>query len=62
MRQSRVFVPSVTHRSIRRWVWSRNGGLKVEYLDGLTLKSDWGSLPEFLRAVRDGREVGVVES
>jgi hypothetical protein len=47
---------------VKRWTWTARGGLRVEYVDGLCCRSAWGSLPEFLRAVAEQREVGVIET
>jgi hypothetical protein len=41
--------------SVKQWVWTPRKGLWVEYLNGLRCKSDY-KLPEFLRALREGRE------
>lgn len=54
----RVFVPSKKYvlgtniqTSVRRWTWTRRNGLRVEYSDGLTCRSDY-SLPELLKIER----------
>lgn len=53
----RTWVPPATAESlVKQWTWTRSEGLWTEYLDGLKLPSDWGTLAEFLRAVREGRE------
>ena len=48
--------------TIDHWEWTRRGGLQVVYRDGIKTKSWWGSLPEFIKAIQEGREVPVVES
>lgn len=55
--KKRVFVPArkyVGHTNIRTavdcWEWTRSGGLRVFYTDGLSARSDYSSLPEMLKA------------
>jgi len=46
----RVFIPSKPDKTkVRQWAWSKGHGLKVEYIDGLTMKSEW-TLKELLAA------------
>jgi hypothetical protein len=45
--------------SVARWYWSRGRGLRVVYRDGTDLRSAWGTLPAFLRAVRERRESAI---
>ena len=47
---------------VKHWTWTRSAGLRVKYIDGLECRSAWGSLPEFLKAVAEHREIGVIES
>lgn len=63
MSNKRVFVPSSknANTTVERWTWTKSGGLCVEFMDGFKCKSAWGSLPEFLKAVRESREVAVRE-
>lgn len=57
VKKMRVFIPT-TAKSIKRWVWTLSKGLMVEFTDGAPpRRSDWGSLAEFLRAIKEGREL-----
>lgn len=49
--------------SVEFWEWDRRNGLRVvyKYADGEYFKSGWNTLPEFLKAVREGREGPVEE-
>ena len=42
--------------SVVKWTWEKRTGLIVHYSDGLVVRSAWGTLREFLAAIRDGRE------
>ena len=64
----RAWIPTTAYvggtsirREVVRWEWSPAGGLRVVYADGLRCRSAWRSLPEFLRAVAEGREDPIVE-
>lgn len=58
----RTFTPTQESK-VQKWVWTKGKGLMVWYKDGTgPFNSWWGSLPEFLKAVKEGREVEVEES
>lgn len=53
----RTWVPQVGYStSVARWEWTSRDGLRVVYKDGLRCKSDWGTLRDFLTAIKEGRE------
>ena len=52
----RVWKPTDHDAHIAEWTWTKAGGLRVRYNDGLEAPSDWGSLREFLKAIREKRE------
>lgn len=43
------------YKIVRRWTWTKDGGLRVQFGDGTERKSEW-TLPEFLTAIKEGRE------
>ena len=59
MNQSKRLFRPLSACSVKEWVWTRRGGLVVAYKDGLVCKSAWGTLPAFLKAVRERREAAV---
>lgn len=62
MKAKRTFTPT-QESQVQKWVWTKGKGLQVYYKDGQgPTNSWWGSLSEFLKAVKEGREVKVVES
>lgn len=47
---------TVRATAVKEWTWTRREGLMVETIDGTRLRSAWGTLREFLKAVKEGRE------
>lgn len=45
--------------SIERWVWTPRSGLRVHYFGQPSVRSDWRTLPAFLKAIKEGREHAV---
>jgi len=46
---------------VHHWEWTKRKGLICHTRNGLTWKSEWGTLPAFLKAVRERRETAIVE-
>lgn len=42
--------------SVESWEWTKRKGLMVRYKSGQECNSDYGSLREFLLALKQGRE------
>ena len=43
--------------SVEYWIWTKGRGLFVKYLHcNKQIKSDWNTLREFQRAIKEGRE------
>lgn len=55
-RRTRRWMPTYSPTTICYWEWVEGRGLYVVYLDRLRCRSEWGTLREFLAAVRAGRE------
>jgi hypothetical protein len=47
--------------SVRYWSWTARKGLVCHYRNGFNCKSDWGTLPAFLKAVKERRETAIRE-
>lgn len=60
--KTRVWIPSRRYVlntaipvSVETWTWTKRYGLRVTYKNGIECKSDY-DLPEFLLALKEGRE------
>lgn len=54
--KQRKFIALGEGRTVALWVWTPRKGLMVVYKDGMECPSWYGSLREFLKAVKEGRE------
>lgn len=72
-KQLRIFVPANpdymviiqgrhtgVRGSVKRWVWTPRNGLMCHYKDGTKSKAGW-TLPQLLKASKDGRETAIRE-
>lgn len=62
----RIWVPTVKYIphtsiliSVKKWYWRKGKGLWVEYNSGEKVRSEYPTLPEFLLALKEGREHAV---